>query len=147
MIEGCLDSQKNGLIRPGIVAQATAEYFSEQNIVSAWVEDCCNVGAGQFDTTADLFKSWTAHCLANGQKTTTSMWFSQTLTRLGYEALKNTPGKMAAVDFALSSSSQSTRTIGPNPMPPIEEQGRAARAAKGACPVSTLHTCARGCSV
>jgi putative DNA primase/helicase len=93
MIEGCLDWQKNGLVRPPVVINATAEYFAEQDLVNGWIEDCCTVCTGQHDTVADLFKSWTTHCLANGQKTTTSMWFSQTLARLGYEAVKNTPGK------------------------------------------------------
>lgn len=91
MIEGCLDWQKNGLVRPPVVINATAEYFAEQDLVNGWIEDCCEVGPLQYDTLSVLFKSWTAHSLANGQKTTTSMWFSQTLARLGYEVVKNTP--------------------------------------------------------
>jgi P4 family phage/plasmid primase-like protien len=93
IIEGCLDWQKNGLIRPIVVINATAEYFAEQDLVNGWIEDCCAIGIGQYDTVADLFKSWTAYCWANGQKTTTSMWFSQTLARIGYESVKNTQGK------------------------------------------------------
>jgi putative DNA primase/helicase len=32
MIEGCIDWQKNGLIRPDKVIAATEEYFDEQDI-------------------------------------------------------------------------------------------------------------------
>jgi putative DNA primase/helicase len=93
MIEGCLDWQKNGLIRPDVVTKATAEYFSEQDTVHQWIEDCCDVGANQFDTLAILFKSWTDYALANGEKPGTTKWFSQTLARLGCEAVKHTPGQ------------------------------------------------------
>ena len=84
MIEGCLDWQKNGLIQPDVVAQATAEYFSEQDTVHQWVEDCCVIGATQSDTLAVLFKSWSDYALANGEKPGTTKWFSQTLT--GWDA-------------------------------------------------------------
>jgi putative DNA primase/helicase len=92
MIEGCLDWQKNGLIRPGVVVHATAEYFSEQDTVHQWVEDCCVIGATQSETLAVLFKNWSDYALANGEKPGTTKWFNQTLTRLGCEAVKNTPG-------------------------------------------------------
>jgi putative DNA primase/helicase len=92
MIEGCLDWQKNGLTQPGVVVHATAEYFSEQDTVHQWVEDCCVIGATQSETLAVLFKNWSDYALANGEKPGTTKWFNQTLTRLGCEAVKNTPG-------------------------------------------------------
>ena len=99
MIEGCLDWQKNGLIQPGVVVQATAEYFSEQDTVNQWVEDCCVIGATQSDTLAILFRSWSDYALANGEKPGTTKWFTQTLTRLGCEAVKHTPGNNAKRGF------------------------------------------------
>jgi len=92
MIEGCLDWQMHGLVRPDVVTNSTAEYFSEQDIVSQWVAELCTLGATQSDTLDSLFKSWTAYALANGEKPGTSKWFSQTLARLGCEAVKSTPG-------------------------------------------------------
>jgi putative DNA primase/helicase len=92
MIDGCLDWQKNGLIRPEVVIAATAEYFSEQDTVHQGVEDCCNLGRGQFDTLATLFKSWSDYAIANGEKPGTAKWFSQTLGKMSCEAVKNTPG-------------------------------------------------------
>jgi putative DNA primase/helicase len=92
MIEGCLDWQMNGLIRPRVVIQATADYFSEQDIVNQWVEECCVIGATQSDALAILFKSWSDYALANGEKTGTTKWFSQTLTRMGCTAVRHTPG-------------------------------------------------------
>jgi hypothetical protein len=40
-----------------------------------------------------LFKSWTNFCLSNGQRTTTSVLFSQNLAMLEFEPVKHTPGQ------------------------------------------------------
>ena len=93
MIEGCLDWQKNGLVRPEAVTAATAAYFSEQDIVHQWVDDCCERGGTKSDTMAALFKSWGDYALLNGEKPGTSKWFSGVLARLGCESVKNTPGQ------------------------------------------------------
>ena len=92
MIEGALDWQKNGLVRPEVVTKATADYFSEQDTVHQWIEEHCDLGATQSDTLAVLFKNWTDYAISNGEKPGTTKWFSQTLARLGCEAVKNTPG-------------------------------------------------------
>ena len=91
MIEGCLDWQMHGLVRPEVVKNTTAEYFSEQDTVNQWVTEFCTLGATQSDTLETLFKSWTAYAMANGEKPGTSKWFSQTLSRLGCTAVKDTP--------------------------------------------------------
>jgi putative DNA primase/helicase len=93
MIEGCLDWQKNGLIRPEVVTQATNEYFNEQDLVHQWIEDSCELGPRKSETMAVLFKSWSDYALANGEKPGTTKWFTQTLARLGCVSVKNTPGQ------------------------------------------------------
>lgn len=92
MIEGCLDWQMNGLIRPKVVTEATTEYLAEQDLVSHWIEESCDLGPHKCDTLAALFKSWGDFAMANGEKQGSSKWFTQTLTRLGCEAVKSTPG-------------------------------------------------------
>ena len=92
-IEGCIDWQLDGLVRPQVVIDATAEYFSEQDSVRTWIEDCCETGGRNIgDTTANLFKSWTAFALASGEKPNTERWFAQNLIRQGFEPVKDTPG-------------------------------------------------------
>jgi putative DNA primase/helicase len=93
MTEGCLDWQKNGLIRPEVVTQATNEYFNEQDLVHQWIEDSCELGPRKSETMAVLFKSWSDYALANGEKPGTTKWFTQTLARLGCVSVKNTPGQ------------------------------------------------------
>ena len=92
-IEGAIDWQKNGLVRPAVVADATNEYFTEQDSVRQWVEECCETGGRNIcDTTAALFASWSAYAQANGEKPGTTKWFSQILHRHGYEPVAETPG-------------------------------------------------------
>ena len=121
MIEGCLDWQKNGLIRPAVVISATAEYFSEQDTVNQWVEDCCTRGARQFDTLKTLFKSWSDYAIANGEKPGSSKWFNQTLSRLGCEAVKHTPGEHGQRGFKGISVKlvKPKDTTEPDDMPPF----------------------------
>jgi putative DNA primase/helicase len=83
MIDGCLAWQSDGLVRPAVVAAATDEYFSEQDVLRQWIEECCETGHRAFtDTSANLFKSWTAYALASGEKPGTQRWFSQSLGKI-----------------------------------------------------------------
>ena len=92
-IEGALDWQENGLVRASVVADATNEYFTEQDSVRQWEAECCTTGGRNIsDTTAALFASWSAYAQANGEKPGTTKWFSQILHRHGYEPVAETPG-------------------------------------------------------
>lgn len=92
-IQGCVDWQQTGLVRPACVADATSEYFEEQDSVSRWIEERCETGWATYcDTTAALFKSWADWAAAGGEKAGTSKWLAQTLQRLGYVQVRHTPG-------------------------------------------------------
>lgn len=57
-IQGCQDWQRNGLVRPAIMRESTAEYFAEMDLFSNWIADRCETGARYATTTEDLFESW-----------------------------------------------------------------------------------------
>ena len=38
-IDGCLDWQRNGLVRPESVVAATDDYFSDQDLFGQWLEE------------------------------------------------------------------------------------------------------------
>src|SRR5271165_2521475 len=82
MIEGCLIWQRAGLVRPQVVLEVTSEYFEEQDLIRQWVEERCETGRATLsDTSANLFKSWTAWAIANGEKPGTSMRLSEALQK------------------------------------------------------------------
>lgn len=93
-VEGAVDWQRNGLVRPAVVADATDEYFTEQDTVRHWAAECCDTGGRNLsDSTANLFASWSAYAMANGEKPGSTKWFSQILQRHGFQSVADTPGQ------------------------------------------------------
>lgn len=58
MIDGCLDWQAEGLGKPQVVADATNEYFEEQDLFGQWMAERCIVNPAVSDTAAKLFADW-----------------------------------------------------------------------------------------
>lgn len=99
MIAGCLDWQKNGLIRPQVVQAATEAYFSDQDLFGQWLEDCCDVRLGNlriWDKSADLFESWTEYAHKAGDHPGSRKSFGQSMQRRGFELYRvSGPGTRA----------------------------------------------------
>lgn len=86
MIEGCLDWQANGLVRPGSVVEATDAYFAEQDMHSQWLAERCEVDATNshlWETASDLFASWTEYARASGEPPGTLRSFGPAMRRKG----------------------------------------------------------------
>lgn len=81
MIEGCLDWQENGLLRPNSVKEATAAYFDEQDLFGQWIEECCDTGPQLTCRTATLFDSWKAFAERNGEPAGSTKAFSANLSK------------------------------------------------------------------
>lgn len=87
MINGCLDWQANGLVRPKSVLEATNDYFDEQNTMQQWLEQECRVEMGNthlFEKTNALFNSWKAYAKANSLEAGDSKSFKTSMERLGF---------------------------------------------------------------
>lgn len=89
MIEGCLNWQRDGLMRPKAVLEATAEYFAEQDILTQWIEECCEVGAGFGETSGKLFGSWRAFAQDRSDDPHNAKWLGAMLERQGYRRAKD----------------------------------------------------------
>ncbi|MGY4293107.1 P4 family phage/plasmid primase-like protein [Bradyrhizobium sp. i1.4.4] len=88
MIDGCLDWQQNGLIRPKCVMDATAEYFSDQDLFQHWLEEECICEPGNMhmsEASSLLFKSWSNYAKAAGHNPGTSSTFKDNLTAIGFK--------------------------------------------------------------
>lgn len=87
MLEGCLDWRANGLIRPAGVAVATAEYFSDQDLIGQWLEDECDAEADnphKWEGSAALFASWKAYAEKAGELAGDAKRFSERMQRHGF---------------------------------------------------------------
>lgn len=94
MIDGCLDWQRNGLIRPEAVQAATEAYFDEQDLISEWLAEKCIVdqhNANRMSTTQELFASWTIFAKAANEPAGTEKAFAQKLEKDGFTRKAKVP--------------------------------------------------------
>lgn len=87
MIEGCLDWQRNGLVRPDVVIASTNEYFSEQDLMSQWLEERCDVDRQnnhKWEQSADLFADWKTFARAAGEEAGNTKTFGEAMRKKGF---------------------------------------------------------------
>jgi putative DNA primase/helicase len=95
MIDGCLDWQKNRLVRPQSVDAATAEYFSAQDLFGQWLDEACDVEPANewlSAKTGDLYGSWATFAKASGEDPRSKRSFSTELQKRGLVPNKGTGG-------------------------------------------------------
>jgi putative DNA primase/helicase len=88
MIDGCLDWQQSGLIRPEIVRSATADYFTAQDLFGQWLYDCCDAEPGntyQTETSSALFVSWCEYAKRAGEAPGPQRTFADSMLKRGFE--------------------------------------------------------------
>lgn len=70
MIEGTGEWLRDGLGQPESIRAATANYFSEQDMVARWIEERCTLTPANpthYETAAELFASWSDFAKAAGE--------------------------------------------------------------------------------
>lgn len=86
MIDGCLEWQQQGLCRSQSVLNETADYFSEQDFMSQWLDEVCIVepdNQGCFSTAADLYRSWREYAKEGGEEAGSQKSLGSKLARHG----------------------------------------------------------------
>jgi len=86
-VRGCLDWQRNGLVIPKSVQEATSEYRYEEDVVQHFIDDVCvSEASGQIEKN-ELFQLFRAWCYQLGNlefEQKSQKWFTKQLTRLGF---------------------------------------------------------------
>jgi putative DNA primase/helicase len=80
-IEGCMAWQRDGLGMPEVVKAATADYFAEQDLLTQWLAERCEVRRDVQEASSALFRDWTAWAQARGETPGTQKAFSSALER------------------------------------------------------------------
>lgn len=91
-IEGCLDWQRNGLVRPDVVTGATSTYFETQDLVGSWLEECCEVEPRNSDTLKRFFESYSTFADASGAHPGKAASLSDELSKRGYQRIRDSAG-------------------------------------------------------
>lgn len=79
-VEGCLMWQREGLKQPKVVEDATKEYRSEMDVVSAFLSDCCTVGSGR-EKSSDLYQAYTKWADQNNEYKMSNRRFGRELAK------------------------------------------------------------------
>ncbi len=86
MIEGCLDWQAKGLMRPTRVLDATAEYFDDQDLFGQWLDEACRIeptNRALTETPKALFENWKDYAIAAGENPGTQAALLSILAKRG----------------------------------------------------------------
>ena len=89
MVDGCVDWQKNGLVRPEIVTATTEQYFEEQDLIGRWIDEKCECAPGVKNSASNLFASWKEFATANGENPGTITAFGSSLHQRGFDKKKS----------------------------------------------------------
>jgi putative DNA primase/helicase len=96
MVDGCLDWQEHGLVRPQRVLAATEDYFNDQDLLGQWLATCCDVEAGNdrmMETSTALHLSWCSFAKQAGEKPETQKAFVGNLEKRVPDRYKNSKGR------------------------------------------------------
>jgi putative DNA primase/helicase len=93
MIEGCLTWQREGLVAPHIVSEATNEYLNTEDAIGRWLEECCVRDPSAWTGTADLFSSWKSWAENNGEFPGSVKRFVRMLEVQGFQQMRRRDGR------------------------------------------------------
>ncbi|MFA5111472.1 MAG: phage/plasmid primase, P4 family, partial [Desulfobaccales bacterium] len=91
-VRGCLEWQRTGLGVPDKVRAATADYRSEMDVLTLFLDDCCLVKPTAQAKAGALYSAYEAWCQANGERAMAKRSFGLRLGERGLVQDKGTGG-------------------------------------------------------
>jgi putative DNA primase/helicase len=85
MIEGAADWRKNGFKLPTAVKATGEDYFSTQDIIGQFIEECCIVDPAAKEPAGALYLAWVEWCKTKGHQPGTETAFGTDLGRRGFD--------------------------------------------------------------
>ena len=89
MLTGCLDWQRHGLTLPEKVKAATGDYRQAEDVIAAWIEECCIAGQGYRARAADLYDSFKTWSERAGETPVKQKTFGDAMTERGFRREKS----------------------------------------------------------
>ena len=83
-ILGGLEWQSIGLSPPRVVVEATASYLDSEDVIGSWIEECCELDAQAWASSADLFTSWQEWATSREEWVGSTKQFSSRMEDHGY---------------------------------------------------------------
>lgn len=103
-LEGAVMWYRDGLNPPPAVLAATEDYFTAEDALGRWFEDCCTASSDPQSKTRvlDLYESWGKWCQIEGEDHGTIKRFSEDLAARGFRKRKSN-GQMVYSGLMLNS--------------------------------------------
>ena len=83
-VRGCLLWQQQGLNPPAVVTEATKAYRAEQDVLAAFIEDCCLVGDKYQAKSKELYAAYVEWCDQMGERAVKGKDFGSSLRERGF---------------------------------------------------------------
>jgi putative DNA primase/helicase len=84
-VRGCCEWQKNGLQEPKEVLDVTQEYRHEQDVLGAFLDECCLIGSEYHDTSKNIYEAYSRWTKENGLFTKSQPKLTRDLADRGFE--------------------------------------------------------------
>ena len=91
-VQGCLAWQREGLIAPESVVNATKEYFEAEDALGRWLEERCMLVSSARSLTTELFSDWKQWSESTGEFVGTQRRFADLLITRGVQKWRNSSG-------------------------------------------------------
>jgi len=92
-VQGCIAWQRGGLRPPGVVIAATDEFRNEQDVLAAFLADCCIINSLATVTAGELYQAYKAWAQESGlDHPLSKIAFSRQLGERGYRVNGRQPG-------------------------------------------------------
>ena len=89
-VQGCRLWRDKGLAPPREVAEATACYRTDEDVLGAFIAERCNTGIQHFKAkSSQLYKDYCEWCTETGERALSQTKFSTKLKARGYETIRN----------------------------------------------------------
>jgi putative DNA primase/helicase len=92
-VAGCLEWQRDGLGIPDQVRYATEQYRADMDVVSRFVNECCEKGDGQSILSEDLYKVYQRWCEESGEEVKKRAEFGEKIKGPKVISKKDTTGE------------------------------------------------------
>jgi putative DNA primase/helicase len=88
-VRGCLEWQRGGLREPDEVLAATQDYRHEQDVLGAFIEECCLAGPGYRDTAQNIYQAYVRWAKDSGTYTWSCKKLMSDLASRGFDEYRN----------------------------------------------------------
>ncbi|MFO0919661.1 MAG: phage/plasmid primase, P4 family [Planctomycetaceae bacterium] len=85
IIQGCQAWQVDGEMVPEFIKKQTEEYKGSQDIISQWMDECCDIRATASEKASDLYKSFRKYCESAGEYVISQKRFGGSLGDRGFK--------------------------------------------------------------